>query len=432
MKIDVNSPNSYTKELTIQIPWEELEDDFNQAVRSFSKKVKLPGFRPGKAPRKVVLSQYQPNIEAEFIEDAFNKYYLQALQQENLTPINRAEVSDLDFKFGDHLSFKTKFEIEPDIDLPELKKKSLKGQKTKYISDEEDVNLAIADMRKQFAEVRTVENGAQSGHYIFGDLQKLDDSGAPIIGDKLEKRYIKVGEGIFKGENQTRLEGVKPGDTTRVTIPNEADVDEPYELSVLNVEEEILPEVDEEFIQKVDSDAKDVETWKSSLKERIDDQYEHKAKEQFDRQLSDAMIDTVDPDCPPSMVDAYLEQIVEEAKQQSQGQDLDEEQVRTTYRPVAQRNLKWYLIRKAIIDRQQLSVSKDEVSAEIERLKERSPQHAQEIDKYYRKPSHRQRIEDDLIEKKVLDYLKEFAKIKEVKVKTKDLRQSEQQEGQAA
>ena len=90
--------------------------------------------------------------------------------------------------------------------------------------------------------------------------------------------------------------------------------------------------------------------------------------------------------------------------------------------------MKWFLVRKAIIKENELEVTKDEVQAEVQRLIDRSPDHAKEIEKYYKKPSNRTRIEDDLMEKKILDYLQKFAKIKEVDVKTKDLRQQEAHE----
>ena len=82
MKIKVKKTNEYTRELEIDIPWSELESDFNTTVKKFSKKVKMPGFRAGKIPRDRLMQQFQANIEAEFMENNFQKYYLMAVQQE--------------------------------------------------------------------------------------------------------------------------------------------------------------------------------------------------------------------------------------------------------------------------------------------------------------------------------------------------------------
>ena len=101
---------------------------------------------------------------------------------------------------------------------------------------------------------------------------------------------------------------------------------------------------------------------------------------------------------------------------------MDEEKVLETYRPSAERNLRWYLIRKKVIDQENIKFERKDIDAEIEKLVTRSPNSEKEIRRFYKKPSNRQRIEDDMIEKKILEYLDQFAKVKEVEVNTKDIR----------
>ena len=312
-----------------------------------------------------------------------------------------------------------------------MKKNCLKVQKTEYISDDIDIDNVIEEMRRSRAEVKTVEDGAEDDHFLIVDLQKLDQSGVPIIGEKLEKRFLQIGVDPFSGDNKSRLLGLKPGDTTRVELPDDKENGvSKYELSVINVEKQVLPEINEEFIKTVEPDAKDESSFREIIKSKVDDSYAHRTNEAFERQLADSMIEYVSPEFAPAMVDSYLDHIIEEAKTQEKEQDLDEDKIRESYRPVAERNMKWYLLRRAIINSQNnIAVSKDDVEKEIEKLLERSPDHAKEIKKYYKKPSNRQRIEDDLLEKKVLDYLAEFAKIKDVKVHTKVLREEATKEG---
>ena len=80
MDIQLKEINVYAREVTIDLPWEEIEQDFEKAVKNFSKRVKLPGFRPGKVPRKILMKQFQPSIEANFVEKSVNNYYLKALK----------------------------------------------------------------------------------------------------------------------------------------------------------------------------------------------------------------------------------------------------------------------------------------------------------------------------------------------------------------
>ena len=423
MDINIKEINSYTMEMTVAIEWNELSDDFNKFIGKFGRQIKMPGFRPGKVPRQVLIKQYLPLIESQFVDDNVQKYYLEALREKDVIPVNKAEIKDIHFHQNEHFNFTAVFEVEVDAKLPEFKKNSIKVEKVVYITDQEDIDLTINDMRRSRAEMRTVDNGAKEGDFILADLQKTDESGVPIIGEKLEKRYIKIGDGIFIGDNQKKLIGIKAGEKARVIIPEgEEQKEYPYDISVINVEEQILPEVNMDFVKQMDPDAKDVESWKESVKEQIEKNYQQRAKEQFDRNISDALIKKVDPEFSPSMVESYLDHIIEDVKASNQGAKLEEDKVRETYRPLSERNLKWYSIRKALIKDQGFNISSDEVKDEIERLKKESPKQAQEIEKFYKKPSNRTRIEDDLMEKKIINYLMNFIKVKEVKVYTKDLR----------
>jgi len=423
MDINLKEINSYTQEMTVSLEWDELSNDFNQFIIKFGKQIKMPGFRPGKVPRPVLVKQFLPLIESQFVEDNVQKYYLAALNENDVIPVNQAEIKDVHFHNNEHFNFTAVFEIEVEAKLPEFKKKSIKVEKIVYITDEEDLNITIDDMRRSRAEMKTIEDGAKEGNFILANLQKIDESGVPIIGEKLEKRYIKIGDGIFTGDNQKKLIGIKADGKAQVMIPEGEEQKEAlYEISVLNVEEQVLPEVNMDFVKQMDTDAKDVESWKNSIKEQIEKNYLQRAKEQFDRNISDALIENIKPEFAPSMVESYLDHIIEDVKANNQGAKLEEDKVRETYRPLSERNLKWYSIRKAIIKDQDFKILPDEIKTEIKRLKEESPKQANEIEKYYKKPSNKTRIEDDLIEKKIIDYLSNFTKIKEVKVYTKDLR----------
>ena len=423
MKIKVNKTNDYARELEIDIPWSELESDFNTTIKKFSKKVKMPGFRAGKIPRNRLMQQFQANIEAEFMENNFQKYYLMAVQQEELLPVNKAEISDVHFHMNEHFSFKAVFEIEPEAVIPKLKRNSLSVQRTIYIHDEHDIEDAIMQLRKSHATIATVEDGAIEGDYLICTLQKLDESGVPIIGKKFEKQYLRVGKGSFTDNQKEKLIGLKPGDSTRVILPvNQEGENAEYELTVGNVEREILPEINEEFLKRINPDLDSIDALTSDVEKKIKANFEERSRTAYERDLSDALIDLASPSFAPSMVENYLANLTEDVKKQNKGEPMDEEKVREHYTPVAERNVKWYSLRNKLIETQDIAASKENVEDYIEKLVERTPQSEKEIRKFYKKPSNRKRVSDDLVEKKILEYLEQFAKVKEVEVYTKDLR----------
>ena len=424
MKIDVKNINDYTKEVKLDIPWSTLEPDFNTTLKNFSKKVKLPGFRPGKIPRDRLMQQFQPNIEAQFMDDNIHKYYLTALQEQKIVPVNQAEIRDVNFKMGEHFSFTAKFEVEPDFKLPKFKNNMFKVQKNKFIPDDQDIDDAIDQLRRSHARIETVEDGAKEKDFILCDLQKLDESGVAIIGKKFEKQMLKVGDGSFTDDQKDRLIGLKPGDTSKLDLPDGEDktIKNPYDLNVVKVEREVLPEINDDFVRLINPDLKSIDDLNKDVLDKINQNFEERSRQTFEKDLSDALIEKIGVETPPSMVNNYLNNILEDVKKQNNGEKIDEEKVLETYRASAERNLKWYLIRKKIIDQEQISIGRSDIDAEIENLVSRSPNSEKEIRRFYKKPSNRQKIEDDITEKKILEYLTQFAKIKEVEVNTKDIR----------
>ncbi|MFQ6674581.1 MAG: hypothetical protein ACE5GH_07345, partial [Fidelibacterota bacterium] len=194
-----------------------------------------------------------------------------------------------------------------------------------------------------------------------------------------------------------------------------------YDITVKNVQEEVLPELTEEFIRKVDESA----TNESELRERVLERIQARLSRDSDAQLNEAIIDyfvqRTDMEVPPSMVERYVDRAMEEARSRD-GEKLDEDRFRHEVRPRAIRNLKWYLIRKALLGVEELEVSDEELARKIDQLAEVSPGDEAGIRRFYRKLSHRDRLRNDLTDEKLFAVLTSCGKIDEVKVTTKDVR----------
>jgi len=417
--------NDYTRELKVDLTWEEVQPNFNKAAKAFSKKIKMPGFRPGRVPMERLLSQFQANIEAEFMDANFQKYYLAAVQEKKLMPVNKAEIKDVDFRMNQDFSFTATFEVEPEIVIPNMKKNSLQVNRTNYLHDDQDIEDAILQLRKAQASIVTIEDGAKEGDYLVCSLQKLDDSGVPIIGKKFENQYLRVGNGSFTDDQKDKMIGLKSGETARLRLPvNEDGGDADYDLVVDRVERENLPELNDDFIKTVNPDLNSVDSLRKDVEKKIIENFKERSQTAYERELSDKAIDFINPVFAPSMVENYLENLVEDVKKQNNGEPLDEAKVKEQYKSVAERNVKWYSIRKEIINSQEMKVEKEDVEEEILRLIQRTPKSEKEIKRFYKKPSNKKRIEDDLMEKKILNYLEQFTQVKEVDVETKKLREN--------
>ena len=425
MQVVAKNINDHTRELKVDLTWEEVQPNFNKAAKAFSKKIKMPGFRPGRVPMERLLSQFQANIEAEFMDANFQKYYLAAVQEKKLMPVNKAEIKDVDFRMNQDFSFTATFEVEPEIVIPNMKNNSLQVNRTNYLHDDQDIEDAILQLRKAQASIVTIEDGAKEGDYLVCSLQKLDDSGVPIIGKKFENQYLRVGNGSFTDDQKDKLIGLKSGETARLRLPvNEDGGDADYDLVVDRVERENLPELNDDFIKTVNQDLNSIDSLRKDVEKKIIENFKERSQTAYERELSDKAIDFVNPAFAPSMVENYLENLVEDVKKQNNGEPLDESKVKEQYKSVAERNVKWYSIRKELINSQEMKVEKEDVEEEILRLIQRTPKSEKEIKRFYKKPSNKKRIEDDLMDKKILNYLEQFTQVKEVDVETKKLREN--------
>ncbi len=378
------------------------------------------------------MSQYLGQIEMNFVQDFSEKYYILALQKEELNPINQAALKDIDFAYEKDFSFKSEFEIEPPLSAPKLKKNMVTVEKTNFISNEKEVDDTINNILNSQSKTEQIEEGSSEGDFMIADFQEIDESGIAIIGKK-EKKYIAIGQEPFINNNKDLLLDKKVGDSVKMTIDLGAGQKD-YNIIVESMQRRIPPKLDEEFVKTMDPNCKSVEEWKSNIEKSIGLEYEKKSEELFNSAIIDQFIKLVDPILPKSMLDNYLNNIVKEVvenqrmsspvttnKDDNIVADIDEEKIREQYKLFAENNLKWYLLRKAMIKDLEISIDKNAIDNFIKEAIEKNANQKAEIERFYKKESNKAKLSDDLLDQKILDMLKENSKVKEKDTNTADL-----------
>jgi trigger factor len=420
---DLTVVNEFTRRLNIMVPWEELQDKYEAFLQKFSKKVRLPGFRKGKVPPRLVRQQYGGAAEAEFAETMVQESYLSALEDTGLDPINQATIQGVKFNEGTALQFEATFEVEPEVTLPPYKK-GFKLEQVIYDRDEEDVDRAIEDLRQQQAELRTVEGGLEEGHYFLADLQEVDESGMPLIGRKLENRYFHLHpEGPMSRENIEKLRGARVGDTRRVILQTDAGIDTHFELTVREVTERILPDIDDSFARQVDPKAEDLEQLRDSLRERIQAAFERESNKQLTHNLADHFVRNADLEVPTSLFENYVDTVIADLEKEGyQRENIDRDAVRDEHRASIIWNLKWFLLRKQLIEEEEIVVDDQAVEARIKELIEVDETQANQIRNHYRRPDNRRNLRQDMISDALYEQLKTYTKIKVTHKPSRELR----------
>jgi len=424
MNSKVKSINSFTKKLIVSIPWSDLEVSYNNHIKTFSKKIKMPGFRPGKVPHKIIIQKYKSEIEADFAHTAIDKYYPLSLKEQKLVPINRASIEKLNFAEQKSLDFEAQVEVEPDFKLPNYSQK-MKVIKNNYIPDDLDVDKYIEEMQMQFSELKTIVDGSNNEDLLLVDMQELDSTGVPLVGKKVENRYIKIGDGVFGGENLKKLSALKKNDKVQIVIPNAENLPTKYLLDIKMVQKQILPEINDEFVKKIDPNVTNIDELRSNLMKRIQNQLNGESEEQLSEKIIDFFIDKTNLEAPESMIENTIINSIEEAKKRNPN-NFDDEKYKTEVKPSVIRSIKWYLIRNKLIDQENLKIEKKDIEKHIESMVENSKSEENEIRRFYKKPSNVKKLEDDLVDRNLFKLLKANAIIKEIKVKTEDLRKQNQ------
>jgi FKBP-type peptidyl-prolyl cis-trans isomerase (trigger factor) len=265
-----------------------------------------------------------------------------------------------------------------------------------------------------------IEEGSAEGDFMIADFQEVDESGIAIIGKK-EKKYIAIGQEPFINNNKELLIDKKVGDTIKMTI-DLGSGEKDYSILVESMQRRVPPTLDEEFVKTMDPNCKSVEDWKSNIKKSIALEYEKKSEELFNSAIIDQFIKLVDPVLPLSMLDSYLANIVNEVKTNNQNmQNMDDEKIKEEYKLFAENNLKWYLLRKAMIKDLDISIDEKAVEEFIKEAIDKNESQKAEIERFYKKESNKSKLSDDLLDQKILDMLKEHSKVKEKDTNTADL-----------
>ena len=421
MKTDIKEINSYTRQLDVTVEWDSIENEYQEEFNKARSRYNIPGFRKGKVPEKIVKRNLGPSIEANFAENSLDEYYRKALEKLEITPINQATINNLNFQEGLNLSFTAQFEVEPIFQLPKYQKK-IKVRAIRYMAEKEDIEQALNQYQEQHANIKTIEAGAESGHFIRGDFQIMDEDGQPKKGSKLENQYIQLGVGLFKDEKEKVFLGAKEGDEVNVKIPGK-EREVTYQVKVRRVEEQILAELDDELAKTINENANNLDDLRQIIKTQIQASLDKDHKEAVNKEIINYFVQNSKLDAPESMVNRYLEHIKEDLINRKQL--FKEDELKENYQSQAEWNIKWYLLKGQLIANENIDITNAEMDGKIEEMISSNNENEKQIKSYYKKTDNKQRLFDEMLNNKLFNKLTEYANIKIVEQSTNELRKQQ-------
>lgn len=425
MKIEKKEINKTQVELIVEISIEELKPFLNQATQEISKDVKVPGFRAGNVPYDI-LKKHVP--EAQIYEQAFykavNKTLPQAIKQEKIEFIGQPKVDLEKVAPGNPMIYKAQLALMPNVKLGDYK--SFKAKKKPVEVDQKKVDKTFEDLRQLRAQEKLVKREAKKGDKVTVDFT-VKQNNVPIEGGQAKKQPVVIGENQFIPGFEEQITGLKAGDEKKfpLTFPEKypqktlAGKKCDFEVKVHEVFELTLPELDDKLAQSFNF--KTLEEFKEKIKENITTESEQKEKERLELALLEEIIERSEFDPLPSMLlDAEIEKMMHELKQQVEGQQAKfedylksikktEEDLRKEWKPQAEKRIKTALITRQIADQEKIEASDADVEAErkktLEMYKE-MPDMKQKLDT----PEYRSYLKNMLSNRKVFEFLASFVK----------------------
>ena len=411
--------------LTIEITKAEFEAAKDKAFKKSGKNITVPGFRKGKAPRKMIEKLYGEGV---FFEEAFNILYPQAMdmavEKSGIKMVGRADVDLGEPAEEGGLTIIAKVPVEPEVELGEYKGIEVEKETVKVL--QADVKAELNRMAQRNARTETVERKAKKNDTVDIDFEGFVD-GVPFEGGKAEHHELTLGSGAFIPGFEDQLIGCKAGDEKDVvvTFPEEyhakelAGKEATFKCKVHKVEETILPEIDDEFAKDVSDTCETLDDLKKEITERLKAERQEAADNAFEEKVLDAVIDGMKADIPAAMIDAQVDTIVQDFGYRLQMQGMGLEQYlkmtgtemgafRAMFKDQAERQVKTRLALHKDVELEGITVSDKELEEENAKMAE---QYKMEVEKVKAIVS-KEALEGDLKISNALEFIKKNAKVK--------------------
>lgn len=412
----------------IEITEKEFEKAIQKAYLKNRNKFNIPGFRKGKAPRKIIELNYGEGI---FYEDALNiilpQAYEEAVESLELEPVDSPEVDIEQLEKGKPVILKIEVTIKPEVKLGNYK--SIEVEEVEYNVTDEDVERELKAIQEKNARIIDAsDREIKEGDIVTIDFKGFID-GEQFEGGTAENQRLEIGSNTFVQGFEEQLIGKKKGDKVdvKVTFPedyfneNLRGKEATFEVVIHEVKEKELPKLDDEFAKDV-SEFDTLEEYKNSIRERLEKEAKDREKIEFENKLVDKVVEEAEVDIPEAMIEHQIEHEIDDFnyRLRLQGLDIDQylnltnsklEDLKKQIRPLAEKKVKTDLVLEVIGKKENIKVTEEDIDKELERIAKEYNQ--EDVDKFKEnmKKGDLSFLEAGIMRDKIIDLLVSNAKI---------------------
>ena len=416
MKSNIKILNGCKREIELDIEADEVTKEFERIVTQFSSRAKIPGFRPGKAPRDIIKQRFYPEIKESLFNSLVPKALSGELKTQNLNPVGMPVVDDLHFKEGQPLHLKAQFEVWPEFNLPGYKKIKVKNKKIS-VTDQE-INQSLEELRLRSAQYIPVEGrGVLEEDYVVAELKGKDLKTKKFLPQ--EKVVILAGHAENEEMLNKKLIGSMPGEEKIFTLEYDKNHQNKklagkkieHNLKVISIKEKKLPALDDEFAKEL-GEFGSLKDLKEKIKKEIISSKEKAAKQDMAEEIIKKISDKLSIGLPEVLVEQEYMAIMRRLLSSRTQQDIkkeDLEQLKSEGKKKAEQSLKNHLILKKIAEKENLKVSDQEMHEHFKEIAKANNVPLAQIVDSVNKEGKREELRSSILFKKTVDFLVEHA-----------------------
>lgn len=425
----------------VVVPAGDIAAERSKRLDELGRNLRLPGFRPGKVPPKVVASRYGQAVQAEVLEQSVNNATQQVVSDRGLRPALQPKIELVTFAEGTDLEFKVELEVLPEVPMPDFA--GIAVERLKAEPSDEQVGKALDSIAQRNRKLEDIAEarGAQKGEVAVCDFtgRLVGEDGQPAAepfpGGSATDMPIEVGgEGFIPGFTE-QLEGITAGETRTLSVsfPEGYGAAElagkaaQFEVTCKALKQPVTPPIDDEMAKAVGFDTLDA--LKGTVRDQLQREYDSLARLKVKRALLDALSERAAFPVPEGMVEAEFGQIWQRVEADLKAGRLDEDDkgkdedtLKADYRAIAERRIRLGLLLSEIGRTNNITVSADELGRAMRQEASRYPGQEQAVMEFFRKnPQAADNLRSPIFEEKVVDFMLELAQVTDRTVPVEEL-----------
>ncbi len=408
MEVTVKALPGSSEEVEISAHADEIVPYLEDAIEKHRASITYPGFRKGKVPLEIVKKLFGESIENESLDEIANQLFRKTAEEKKLHPIGDPVMTDIDYKRGELFRFKVKYDTFPTFELNTYK--GIKITKPIHTVTDEDVQAEILRLRRYNSTREDAEKIENEEYVATVDIQALDDGGTPILGQKEKDVAIYLAQEDLVPEVKNAILGSSVGSehTVKYTIKHEEHSHEHHSLiTVKKVQKVVLPEFNDEFVKKISREKMSATAeFLTSMRKDLESYWKDRSERVAFDSLQRKIVDAHQFDVPESMIKAFIDQLVEDYKNEQPGKKLpanfDSKEFEEKNHDMAKDQVKWFLLKEKIQEQEKITLDENDYEALAETEASRIGIEKERLVKFYKESKS---VPEKILSKKLNNFL---------------------------